>query len=292
MNNSEEIERLFISYSGGRTSAMMTKLLLDNPPPQYKEICVVFANTGQEHEETLKFVNLCERWFDYPVHWVEAVINPEKRKGTRHKIVNFETASRKGEPFEAMIKKYGIPNPAGMFCTRELKLQTMTSYMRSIGWKKNTYDVAIGIRFDEMDRVSKYAIENKIVYPLIDMKITKKDVLEFWRKQDFNLMIPEHLGNCTWCWKKSKRKLLTIAKNEPAFFEFPVRMERMYGRNGNHSLDEDRKFFRKRQSALEILEESKSVYFDEFTDEYFVSMSNFDEELDSAGGCSESCEVY
>ena len=52
------------------------------------------------------------------VVWVESITNPEYRKGVTAKVVSFVTASRNGEPFEAMIKKHGIPNITQPHCTR------------------------------------------------------------------------------------------------------------------------------------------------------------------------------
>ena len=289
-------KNLFISFSGGRTSALMTKLLLEHQQKTdiYKEVIILFANTGLEHEETLTFIHKCETFFNFPIVWVEAVIRRGSGNGTRHKIVQYDTASRKGEPFEAMVQKYGIPNNAGMFCTRELKLQAMTSYLRSIGWRKNDYVTAIGIRRDEIDRVSKNAILNNIYYPLIkDFPTTKKDVLAFWAQQPFNLQIPEHLGNCITCWKKSKRKLFTIMQEYPNAFDFFEMLEQQYGEAGNHTLQEKRTFFRNRESTLDLREQLLALEnFNPFTDSYYVDMQNYSEELDRAGGCSESCEIY
>ena len=61
--------------------------------------------------------------------------------------------------------------------------------------------MAIGIRADESHRKSKVAEENNFIYPLIDWDIDKEDVLSWWEDQDFDLEIPEHMGNCVWCWK-------------------------------------------------------------------------------------------
>jgi 3'-phosphoadenosine 5'-phosphosulfate sulfotransferase (PAPS reductase)/FAD synthetase len=52
--------RLFISFSGGRTSAMMTQRLLETRSSD-QQIVVLFANTGLENEETLRFVDQCDR---------------------------------------------------------------------------------------------------------------------------------------------------------------------------------------------------------------------------------------
>ena len=283
-------KKLLISFSGGETSAMMTHLLLKNNT--YDEVVVIFANTGEENEETLSFINKCDKYFGFNVIWVETKVYHGERKGSGYTIVNYDTASRLGKPFEEIIKKYGIPNQKQPICTRELKLAPITKYVRNLGWYNGTYDTAIGIRFDEMDRVSSKFSENNLVYPLIDLKVTKKEVREFWEIQPFRLNLHEHEGNCKWCWKKSKRKLLTLAKNTPEIFNFPMRMEQEYG-NAGFNLDPEYKrvFFRGAKSSKDILNESK-LPFEPFIDGYRVTVDNFNEDLDSAGACSESCEVY
>ena len=47
---------LVISFSGGRTSGYLTKRLLEEKS-KWKDVIVIFANTGQEHEKTLEFIN-------------------------------------------------------------------------------------------------------------------------------------------------------------------------------------------------------------------------------------------
>jgi hypothetical protein len=50
-----------VSFSGGRSSAMMAKIMLDNYDRD--ELIFMFANTGKELPETLDFVNECDiRW--------------------------------------------------------------------------------------------------------------------------------------------------------------------------------------------------------------------------------------
>jgi len=284
------MKKLLISFSGGETSAYMTYQFLKNN--DYDEVVVIFANTGQENEETLNFVNKCDLAFNFNVVWVETKVFHNERKGSGFTLVNYETASRNGEPFEEIIKKYGIPNQKQPICTRELKLAPITKYVRSLGWESGSYDTAIGIRFDEMDRVSSKFLQNNIIYPLVDNKITKKEIREFWELQNFRLNLHEHQGNCKWCWKKSKRKLLTLARETPEIFKFPMRMEQEYANAGFNSDPEyKRVFFRGAISTIELLEESKKN-FELFTDGYRVSIENFNEDLDSSGACSESCEVF
>lgn len=284
---------LSISFSGGKTSAYMTKWLLDNKRHDYDQIVITFANTGQENEETLRFVDRCDKEWNLGVVWLEAVVNPQKGIGNKHKIVTFETADRNGTHFEEYIKKHGIPNQSFPKCTDELKLAPMRSYLRSIGWKNGTYQTAVGIRVDEMDRISSRMVEQNLIYPLCEFtKVNKEMVNLWWEKQSFNLDLKEHQGNCKWCWKKSKRKLLTIAKESPEAFEFPIRMEAQHRFAGpwKDPSGFGRVFFRKNQTALDIIEESKSPFVP-FV-ESGLQTQLFDYEMDSAGGCSESCEVY
>lgn len=284
--------RIHISFSGGKTSAYMTKMILDHfkqHSPE-TEIQVVFANTGQEHEETLTFIDRCDKRLGFNTVWIEAVVSSEKGVGTSYKVVTYETASRNGQPYADVIAKYGIPNQAYNHCTRETKLQPMISYFRNIGWKPKSYSVAVGIRADEMDRMSPKSMESGVWYPCIDAGVTKDDVRAWWTTQSFNLNIPEHLGNCTWCWKKSNRKLLTIAKSNPEMFDFPVRMEAIHGRSGSfkdgHKIT-NRTFFRGNRTAQDILAESQ-LPFVPFSDDNFIP---YDEEMDAHGSCGDSCEV-
>jgi hypothetical protein len=288
-------DRISISFSGGATSGYMLKMLLNhfraNDPD--RELCITFCNTGLEHEETLIFVQRCAEEFDADVVWLEAVVTHGERIGIRHRIVNFETASRNGEPFEEYIKKHGIPNAAFPQCNSRLKLDVMESYRRAIGWKPNTYSTAIGIRADEVDRVSFSGMsEMGLFYPCVDTGITKRDVKAWWSTQSFRLNIPEHYGNCVTCWKKTNRKLLTIAKENSSAFDFMKRMEEQHPfaggpRRDGEQMMKPRLFFRNNMSAIDILEASKRPFIP-FVDGKFIP---FDDQMDLGGGCGDSCEV-
>lgn len=286
-------ERVCVSFSGGKTSAYMTKMLLDHFRPRGVDVSVVFANTGQEHPKTLEFVHKCDEYFGFGTVWIEADVDPRRGKGTKAKIVDFETASRDGKPFEDYIRKYGVPNRMYNQCTSRLKSDPMDHYRRHVlGWKKDSYSTAIGIRADEMDRVSITGMAvHGFFYPCVDAGVTKQDVKEWWEEQPFNLEIPEHLGNCVWCWKKSNRKLLTIAKHYPRFFDFPWRMEEFFSLNGGPRRDgapRQRRFFFRGDRSTEDILASAQQDFEEFTDNGFIE---FDPDLDVGSGCGESCEI-
>ena len=102
-----------------------------------EEAVVCFANTGKEDEATLKFVDDCAKAWNVKIHWLE--YQPAELTKDRWKEVDFETASRDGEPFEALIRMRNyLPNPVSRFCTVELKVRTIHRYLKSIGWKQWT----------------------------------------------------------------------------------------------------------------------------------------------------------
>lgn len=292
--------RLLISFSGGETSAYMAKRLLD----QFRgsvEILVLFANTGQEAEETLVFVKECDRVFNLNLVWIEADVQPERGIGTKAKTTDFWDASRNGEPFRDAIKKYGIPNVGNPICKRELKIVPMQSYIRSVGWKKNSYTTAIGIRADEMDRMSNDAEASNFIYPLVDWNIDKAKVNDFWHYMPFRLNLKGWEGNCKTCWAKSNRKLYQIAKDHPDWYDFFSEMEFLYRsftperrkgstfrENGSYRRTMHN-FFSKQRDTTAILEHA---WLQEFEPPSNDRQSLFDEELDSLSQCSEGCDVF
>lgn len=281
-------KRLLACFSGGATSAYMTYHLLKEYQDEY-EIVVCFANTGMENPETLQFVHDCDTHFGFNTIWLEAVVHHGKKKGCTHRVVTFETASRKGEPFEEVIKKYGIPNHSYIHCTRELKENPIHSYMSSIGWERGEYLTAIGIRTDEAHRakttVSKQTGQIRL-YPLIYMfPSDKDDVISFFEWTVVALDLPDFKGNCVTCFKKSAKKLQKVYMDNPAAFDWSRRMEKCYGKVGNNKIagklvDEPRKFFR---GYLDT---------DSLISTFDLSAEMRADRPEENEGCASSCEAF
>jgi hypothetical protein len=286
--------RIAVSFSGGRSSAVMAKMLIEQFDTTH-DLSFVFANTGCEHDDTLRFVDDVDRYFlGGRLVWVEGAFH-EQGKGPTATVVQFETASRNGEPFEAAIAKHGVFNAAFPQCTSRLKTEVMTSYRRAIGWRTGSYETAIGIRADEADRMSAKRKELRLIYPLVSAGWTKRDVNKYMAKFEWDLKLPsDAFGNCVWCWKKSKRKLMTVAKHSPEAFAFAERMEKKYGHihKGKTSQLEKRVFFRGKKSATDIVREAQQSNFVEYQDDDFAQQLLFDEELDIGSGCGDSCEPF
>lgn len=208
-----------INFSGGRTSAYMTKRLIDEGLTDY---LITFQNTGKEMPETLDFINQCDKKWNLNIIWLEY------RQPASFEIVNYKSASRNGRPFTELLNQRpsGIPNQYFRFCTMELKINTLKRYLKSKGITE--YISYNGIRYDEPHRWSK-AQENTEL-PLVKWKITKKDVIEFWNKQNFDLNINEPYGNCDCCFLKGKGKIMKIAKERPELLQYWIEIEKNSGR--------------------------------------------------------------
>lgn len=215
-----------VSFSGGRSSAMMAKIMVDNYTKD--ELIFTFANTGKELPETLDFVNDCDKAWNLNVVWIEyCPIN-------KFKVVDYESASRDGLPFEQVIdiKQY-LPNRVTRFCTTELKIKPMSLYLQSLGHKH--WDAAVGIRRDEPNRYHK--MKNKVkkdrwdyIFPLWDSFATKKSVEHFWKHQSFDLKIHSEHSNCDFCFLKGTKKKVAQAHLMPERLQWWIDMETKIGK--------------------------------------------------------------
>jgi len=277
------VEKMVVSFSGGKTSGFMCDFLIKNYSEKY-EFIFIFANTGQEHEKTLEFVDRCDKFFKLNLHWVEAVTSPVHGVGQTHKIVSFETASRDGYPFEKFIEKSGIPNKSYPQCSDRLKTFPIESLKKELGLAGAPH--AIGMRADEPKRANLDGWNTKkynLVYPLAHWVLHDKiDVNNFWFDMPFTLEIPEHLGNCVTCWKKSEKKLINVAKDNESFFDFNKKMEDLYSDVKPNDGGIPRRFFRGNRRAIQIVELSRLT----------ERQGNFLFDEDANSGCSESCEAY
>lgn len=295
-------KKLLISFSGGRSSAFMTWWLLTYKKDEY-EMIVVFANTGKEREETLQFIQQCDKEWGFKVIWIEAVHNPENSIGVFAKIVDFETADRTGQVFESCIAKHGLPNQETPHCSRQMKEECVKALARQIGWRGRgkKYETAIGIRADEPRRLNFVkAKEKHLVYPLATMvHTTKTDINLFWSKQTFDLNLKSYEGNCDLCWKKSNRKLMTIVSENPQIANWWRQMEQKYENflppfRSEANVELPLRMFRGNETVDGIIEESK-LPFDKATDESKIldtQVSLWDQHLDGNYGCVESCEAF
>ena len=258
-----------ISFSGGRTSGyMLYKILESYDGVLPDDVHVTFANTGKEMPETLDFINDCAVNWNVNVRWLELDIHDE-RPIYRTKEVTYETASRNGEPFEALIKrKKMLPNVVARLCTIHMKIDVMNRFMRSHGYKE--WANVIGLRYDEPKRVAKQRKQNDSgnnkwtsLVPLYDNKIMVQDVARFWENNEFDLGLPNHsgktlAGNCDLCFLKGTRTLIKLIKEKPELADWWIEQEQKIEKLNRGTEYENKKVstatFNKSRSYTDLVE--------------------------------------
>jgi len=238
-----------ISFSGGRTSAYLLWRVLQSNNGLPNEAIVCFANTGKEEEATLEFVRDCAVNWNVNIHWIEY-----RSEEPGWAEVNFETASRNGEPFEQLvIKKKYLPNPVTRFCTIEMKIRAIHKFLKNKGWDHNENMDWLGIRADEPRRAAKM---NRDRTPLVVAGITAKDVGEFWSLNAFDLKLPNMNGktmhgNCDLCFLKGGNQILSLIKEKPERATWWAKIETLV-QSSNKIIGDGARFRKDRPSYAEM----------------------------------------
>tara|TARA_R100001143_G_C3329105_1_gene118544 strand:+ start:77 stop:997 length:921 start_codon:yes stop_codon:yes gene_type:complete len=297
VNNPYKIPRpAQISFSGGRSSAFMLWNILK--AYEYKlpdDIYVIFANTGKEDEKTLEFIKKIEDNWKVKIYWLEfdtkktPPFSKKRSEDIIYKEVNFETASRNGEPFKKLIDyrsardryfiterknqdkiKNGInflPNPLARYCTDLLKIKSFDYFMKNIEIKQ--YNNIVGLRYDEPRRVTSIKKSStkriEIVVPMYEAEHTKEDISKFWNDYWFDLELPNvdgvtpH-GNCDLCFLKNKKNTEMIIRENPNKADWWIQIE-----------EENKNVFRINRPSYKKLKEmiisTPSLFDDENNDE-------------------------
>jgi len=283
-------DNIICATSAGLTSVMMAIKMKEWYPDC--NVVNVFLNTSKEDERSLIFMDECDKYYGLNLVYLEAVINKNKNKGTDYKVTSFENLKRNGEIFEDGIKKYGIPSVANKWCNRELKIVPLKKFADNLFGSEN-WSLAIGIRIDEIDRVSEGYKENNIFYPPFDHNISKKERNKFWLNEPIKLNLKGYEGNCDFCFEKSKRKRMTIANENPDKLIWWNEMENKYSlipidgkdQYNTMALNGGAFFGRMNESIQQIIEDAKKP-FSKATDEYIYESDLFDFESDCGKNCS------
>ena len=251
-----------VSFSGGRTSGYMLHQILDAHDGQLPDdVHVVFFNTGREFEQTLRFVHECSVRWQVTITWLE--FDPAEPFDTN--VVGYNSASRDGEPFAKIVKVRGfLPNPTMRLCTHYLKVKRGIAFMRDmLGYAEWTN--VVGLRHDEPRRVARQKAMNEAgkerfesVLPLDAAKVNRRDVSAFWKRQPFDLGLPDNngktpLGNCDLCYMKGAATIKGIMRLFPERARWWIDMERNAPALGTLTKPEMALFRADRPSYRELL---------------------------------------
>lgn len=269
-----------VSFSGGRTSAYLVHLMEQRRIKEDLDVRYIYMDTGAEHPKTYEFIKNVVSHFGINLTCLRVVVNPELGQGNSYEVIPVSEIKHDLEPWKAIVKKYGLPYPAGAFCTREMKFNPVTKYCKD---NFDEYTTWIGIRVDEQNRLR---LKDGINYLADISDFEKDDINHWWSKQPFDLNIPEHLGNCVFCIKKSVNKIALAARDEPILAKRFIDVINGDVREVNREQQSSQIMFRGNNSLEGIIALFKDHTRDEIANVVKGSGGY------KSGSCSESCEAF
>tara|TARA_Y100000389_G_C17305504_1_gene435162 strand:- start:86 stop:835 length:750 start_codon:yes stop_codon:yes gene_type:complete len=193
-------------FSCGAASAVATKIALK----KYKNVRIIYQDTGSEHPDNKRFLKDCEQWFGQEI---------EITKSEKYNDI-----------WDVFKKTKWLVGPSGARCTSELKRKVAESI---IDWGENQQFEIFGYTFEEKNRMERFKLNNnerKIVCPLIDKCLTKEDTLGLIWKAKIKLPKMYELGyrnnNCIGCVKGGAGYWNKIKKDFPDVFKKMAEQER------------------------------------------------------------------
>jgi len=271
-----------VSFSGGRTSAHLV-YLKNQERLKGADIHFLFMDTGAEHPATYQFIRDVVSHWDIPLICLRVVVNPVLGKGNSYRVVPLDEIGPDLQPMRDICKKYGTPYVHGAFCTRTMKMEVFERYCRDVFGKGN-YHTWIGIRSDEPKRLKQ---RDGVSYLAEISDFEKQDVISWWKKQPFDLGIPEHLGNCVFCIKKGINKLALAARDEPEMAErFWQLVTDPSVRVVERRQQENKIMYRGNNSLESVI----ALFADHSREEIAATIRNTGGE--ESGSCTESCEAF
>ncbi|HFW4798720.1 TPA: Dam family site-specific DNA-(adenine-N6)-methyltransferase [Salmonella enterica subsp. diarizonae serovar 60-67:z35:-] len=269
-----------VSFSGGRSSAYLV-YLMEQRRKAGEDVHFTFMDTGAEHPATYQFIrDLVSNW-NIPLVCLRVVVNPVLGKGNSYCIVPVNEIGPDLQPMRDICEKYGTPYVHGAFCTRTMKMEVFKRYCRDTFGDYHTW---IGIRADEPKRLKP---RDGVSYLAEISDFEKQDVISWWKKQPFDLGIPEHLGNCVFCVKKGLNKLALAARDEPEMAaEFWKLINDPSVRVVERRQQENKIMYRGNNSLESVI----ALFADHSREEIAATIGNSGGE--ESGSCTESCEAF
>jgi hypothetical protein len=208
----------FVSWGCGVQSTTLCVMSTMNLIPRVD--AVITADTLWEHSYTYKIRDLYKNWLEEREIRVEIVNNGDIRIPTEHANLPLWT-SKSGAPLRRQ-------------CTGEYKIVPIRRKIRelcgisqlNVGRTKRGLAVLyLGISYDEAERM-RDSDRNYIIneYPLVDMKITRQDCIEFLKK--CNLSVPMKSA-CVICPYQGAERWQYIKENYPDEFKQAVEYDKL-----------------------------------------------------------------
>lgn len=203
--------RIISWFSCGVTSAVATKMILDD----YREcgfpIIIAYCDTSSEHEDNKRFLKDCEKWFEHPI----TILHSNKYN----------------DIWDVYQKTKYIAGINGARCSLEMK-KIVRQKFEDV---KNDIQI-FGFDSSEKKRAERFKENNPEVIlglPLIKQNISKVDCLKIIQDAGIEIPIMYKLGyknnNCIGCPKGAKGYWNKIRQDFPESFQRMAEMERKLG---------------------------------------------------------------
>jgi len=135
-----------VSFSGGRTSAYLCKVMIDKFG--IDNVDFIYMDTGAEHPKTYEFIRNVNKGFGLNLVCLRGDFNQPLGKGHSYRVVDIDCIKCDLAPFSEMCKKYGTPSTVGKWCTSRMKQEIHDMYCNDT-YGKGNYQTWLGIRTDE-----------------------------------------------------------------------------------------------------------------------------------------------
>lgn len=270
------------SFSGGRTSAYLCSLLLERYPRD--RLRFVFMDTGAEHPATYDFIRKVNDHFGLDLICLRCDSSRPLGKGVYPYVVSIDDIGQDLVPFRDLSAKYGTPTAKTPACTSRMKERIFSKWCQH-QFGRDQYVAWIGVRADEPKRLGKMGLSPLMRFLAELDDADKQDVLAYWRDMPFDLEIPEWLGNCVFCIKKSDAKLALAVREEPDMAEEWMTMLREATNRTKPEGLTSENVYRSSRTLLQVISSSASLT----TDELRAKVMSY---RNDSNTCAESCEVF
>lgn len=270
-----------VSFSGGRTSAFLCRVMLDTFPRD--RLRFIFMDTGAEHPKTYEFIRQVDEWLGLDLVCLRGRFNQPLGEGHTVDVVPAAELSSDLGVYSEMMSKLGAPGLHAPFCSSRMKDRTFKKHCNAT-YGRGEYATWLGIRADEPRRLGRVGASPGLRFMAEITPADKEDISDFWRSAPFDLGIPEWLGNCVFCFKKSNLKLAAATRDEPGLLAEWLEMLK-HARERGHWV-EGREMYRERRSLLQVVS-----MFDSSSTASIKARIRGSHALDT-GSCSESCEIF
>lgn len=245
--------RTVVWFSAGAASAVAAKLTLAETP----DSILAYTDPGSEHEDNLRFITDCEKWFDKQVLLLRSP-----------KYIN---------TWQVWRETRFLNSPYGARCTTELKKKVRRDFQRHD-------DIQVfGYTAEETHRANRFREQNPEVdlrCPLIERGLSKNDCLALIDRAGIELPAMYKLGyrnnNCIGCVKGGAGYWNKIRRDFPDVFERMSLVERDIGATVLRVDGES--------VYLDELDPSRGNHADEPSFECSLLCDITDQEMEASGG--------